>query len=486
MEKHQLSKSTFIRGVQCLKSLYLYKNRYYLRDRLSAEQLAKFKRGIDVGIFAQDLFPGGVDCKPKSPSQYRKSVEKTADLVFNNKTDVIYEAAFQSDGVLILLDILVRNGNNWDAFEIKSSLKVSETFMLDAALQYYVLVNSGVNIHNFYLVHLNPGYVRGDVLQINDLFKFVDVTESVQQKTNVIEKQIAAEKDAIALKSSPKIDIGTHCRNPYPCDFIGHCWKHIPKKSVFDLVSWTEEARFEFYRKGILRIEDIPESMAVTANQNTELHTHQSGNAYCDKQHFDQFMKAVDKNFCFISFMGYKQAIPLWPGYAPYDSVPVTFGICNNQLSQQQIFLNQSKAQPDSLLISFLEDHLSEFETLLIYEGEELRNLLSQMIFRNPNKSDLLGEISEKIVELRDVFTEFIYYSPKSGNDLSLASIGHNILRESNAMKITKDLEIGAINSFLSQPDLSEEAMILQRAYIESHLNITAKLHQFLLKVFAG
>ncbi len=32
----------------------------------------------------------------------------------------------------------------------------------------------------------------------------------------------------------PDIDIGEHCSDPYNCEFIGHCWKHIPENSVFD------------------------------------------------------------------------------------------------------------------------------------------------------------------------------------------------------------------------------------------------------------
>ncbi len=77
MEKHILSKSTFIRGVQCLKSLYLNKKRPFLRDKLFAEQKAKYKRGWDIGLIAQELFPGGINLRPKSPFQYRKAIETT-------------------------------------------------------------------------------------------------------------------------------------------------------------------------------------------------------------------------------------------------------------------------------------------------------------------------------------------------------------------------------------------------------------------------
>ncbi len=33
----------------------------------------------------------------------------------------------------------------------------------------------------------------------------------------------------------PEIAIGKQCNDPYACDFIGHCWEHVPDDSVFDL-----------------------------------------------------------------------------------------------------------------------------------------------------------------------------------------------------------------------------------------------------------
>lgn len=63
---HILSKSTFIKGEQCHKALYMYKKHPYLRDKLSVEQRAKFKRGIDVGILARTYFPNGINMTPST------------------------------------------------------------------------------------------------------------------------------------------------------------------------------------------------------------------------------------------------------------------------------------------------------------------------------------------------------------------------------------------------------------------------------------
>jgi len=54
-DKHFLSKSLFIRGRQCHKSLWLQKNRPKLKDEISASQEAAINTGFAVGDLAKGL-----------------------------------------------------------------------------------------------------------------------------------------------------------------------------------------------------------------------------------------------------------------------------------------------------------------------------------------------------------------------------------------------------------------------------------------------
>ena len=236
MEKHLLSKSTFIRSVQCLKSLYLHKRRPFLRDRLSKEQLAKFKRGTKVGILAQELFPGGINLQPKSPSQYRKAVAATAEHISKNDDFIIYEASFQSDQVLVILDILVQHNGKTHAYEVKSSKSISQTYLQDAALQYYVITNSGITLDDFSIIYVNQNIDNENTeklseMEVSEVFIKKPVLGDVLEIQPFIQSHIPKAKEALFLKHSPEIAVGKHCRTPYPCDFIGHCWKNIKKGS---------------------------------------------------------------------------------------------------------------------------------------------------------------------------------------------------------------------------------------------------------------
>ncbi len=52
-----ISKSSFIRGKQCLKSLYLHFNEPWLKDETSKAKQHVFNIGHETGRLAQDLFP---------------------------------------------------------------------------------------------------------------------------------------------------------------------------------------------------------------------------------------------------------------------------------------------------------------------------------------------------------------------------------------------------------------------------------------------
>ena len=232
---HILSKSTYIKGLQCEKALYMQKKHPYLRDKLSIEQRAKFQRGTDIGILAHQVFPGGIDMSPASPSQFPKKVQETLDNLNNPDVKVMYEAVFQHNDTLIMLDILVREGDRWLAIEVKSSMRLSDTYYNDAALQYYVLHGCGVPLSDFRLMYLNPDYVKNGPIDVHQLFKTESVMQFVIEREPFVAQNVERLKAVVALPHAPVVEIGEQCNNPYPCDFYGHCWRHVRESKVYSL-----------------------------------------------------------------------------------------------------------------------------------------------------------------------------------------------------------------------------------------------------------
>jgi hypothetical protein len=161
---HQLSKSTFLYGMQCTKRLWLQKNQLGAKSGGAESDYNLFSKGQYVGKLARALFPEGKDATPLE-HDYRKALERTYEGVESGE-QVIYEASFQYQGLFASVDILVRQGKHWHAYEVKSSTSVKEHHYLDAAFQYYVMQGAGIDVNGISVIHINNKYVRKGELNL--------------------------------------------------------------------------------------------------------------------------------------------------------------------------------------------------------------------------------------------------------------------------------------------------------------------------------
>ena len=263
MPNSRLSKSTFIRGLQCEKSLYLYKHHYNLKDATPLDLQAVFSQGTKIGLLAQQLFPGGVDASPESYYRMQESVTKTLEYL-NQGKQIVYEATFAYNEVLAALDILVKDEEGWKAYEVKSSTKVTDTYIKDAAIQYYTITNSGVNLEDISIVYINNKYTREGQLDLQQLFTIESVRDRVLEYLPTIPKELKRLKDTIENDSVPEKEIGLHCSVPYECDFKGTCWKNIPKYSVFDIAGLHLDKKFNLYSQGIVTLDQIKKLILIS------------------------------------------------------------------------------------------------------------------------------------------------------------------------------------------------------------------------------
>jgi hypothetical protein len=138
----------------------------------------------------------------------------------------MYETGFQFDRLLIFLDILTREDGDWVAYEVKSSYKISDTFILDAAFQYFVINGYGMPLKDFIIVYASEAveYDKLDSYEdLNPLFIRESVMDRILPLQEYVAKKVKIEKATLALPKSPVIEMGAHCDAPYPCDFKGFC-----------------------------------------------------------------------------------------------------------------------------------------------------------------------------------------------------------------------------------------------------------------------
>lgn len=349
-----------------MKALYLYKNRIFLRDRLSEEQKAKFDRGKAIGILAHKLFEGGIDVSPSSPSQYRKSLDATREAI-QNGVNVIYEAAFIHKNTLIFLDILLRDGEGWKAYEVKSSRSITPTYVLDAALQYNVLLGSGLNIHDFSLIHVNANYRLNKELVVKEFFKIHSVLDEIVQMQNYVEEKREEAFETISLPASPKIDIGEHCSNPYPCEFQGHCRKHIPSTSVFQLSSFTASQQYEWYYQGKIKPSQIEPEDYFNDAQLRQLRSLRENVKMVDELLIEELSGQLN-NPVFVYIFYLKPAVPFVEGSSPFQSIP----LCVSYYDGEEYYHRLIEPENPFLVLYEYLAQLTQKHSLILYTTDEL------------------------------------------------------------------------------------------------------------------
>ena len=306
----------------------MQKKHPYLRDKLSIEQRAKFQRGTDVGVLAHEVFPGGIDMSPNSPSLFPKKVQETMANLNNPEVKVMYEAVFQYNDTLIMLDMLVREGDQWLAVEVKSSMRLSDTYYNDAALQYYVLHGCGVPLSDFRLMYLNGDYVKNGSIDVKQLFKMESVMEYVVERETFVAENVERLKKVVALPHSPLVNIGTQCNDPYPCDFQGHCWKLIPKNSFLFTTALDDNELFNLYFNGVntnAKMLSHLDSDSLEAHQVEALETN---SYYIDyKTLYSLAPQPKPKSIAYLNLLLYRPAVPELDGTKPYEEMILAFAL---------------------------------------------------------------------------------------------------------------------------------------------------------------
>ena len=430
-KKNSLSKSTLIRSIQCSKSLFLYKNNYSLRDKPSTTQQQKFDRGHRVGKLAQQLFPDGKDCSPPNPFSYDASVAATK-LLIQQQTKHIYEAAFKYNGILVALDILEYKDGKWYAHEVKSSFRISNTYLLDAAIQYYIITKSGIELEDFSIITINNDYLYDGNLNIQSYFKFTSVLDDIKERIPFVEKTIEEAIQTLSSNTMPDVSIGTHCTKPYPCDFQSYCWSSVPKDAVWYLPGISMAEKSSFIEKGINTIHEIENLDEFNVRQRVIIQCFQSQKVHIDADKLNSFIQAVHFPLYYFDIEAFQPAIPLFVNTKPYDRIPFLYSLHykESETSELQHISYISPVGQDDR-INFIEHFLEATQKpgqILVFNTLMEKGILFKMMNDFPQYKKQILERINRIIDVEIPFKELHVYHPAQQGSFSLKAIGNALL----------------------------------------------------------
>ncbi|MBV5328997.1 MAG: DUF2779 domain-containing protein [Chlorobium sp.] len=458
----RLSKSQFIRGLQCSKSLWLYKYQRELQSELKDSQQSLFGSGTNVGILAQQLFPEGKEII-FDPEKIHENTGKTLDLIRAGAT-TIYEATFVFDDVLVLADILHYGDKGWELYEVKSSTSVKDVYENDIALQYYVIKGSGLSICKAAIVHINNRYVRQGDLDLKQLFTIADLSNTAMAKQEEIIRELSRLKITVAKGSAmPEMDIGPHCNDPYECDFSKHCWQHIPPKSVFSLSRMRSSDKFKLYGDGIISFADIPVDYPLTKAQQMQVDAELNGTEFINIQGIKALLATITSPVGFMDFETFMQAVPSFNNQSPYQQIPFQFSLHIDDGSgplRHVEYLGEQRKDPRLGFINLLLSATENIPVIIVYNKAFECRILTELAQTFPQYSQEINDLINRVVDLMVPFQNKDYYVRKMQGRYSIKLVLPSLVPEMSYESMAIADGGAAMDAYAALQDIDDDEEI--------------------------
>lgn len=356
------------------------------RDEISESQQRIFDTGHNVGFYAQQLFPGGIDASRGAHEKISEAVSYTQELITNGQS-VIYEAAFSDGETLCYMDILVRKDGQWRAYEVKASTGVKPYQVMDVAYQYYVITRSGLHLDDVYLVHINNQYVRHGEIDVQQLFTKACMTPTILPMQEQIRGNLTSIQKMLAAGVVPDIEMGYQCTHPYNCDFMEFC-------------------------RGCSQTEpEVTNQQPASRNQAA----------------LDDFMDDLEYPLFFMDFETIFPAVPIHDESRPYQQIPFQFSLhvqrSENAPAEHYEFLGTPPVDPRPAFIEELLARLGKHGSIIVWNQGFEMNRLREIARDFPDYAHRIEPLFERFADLMVPFRRRHLYKPEMNGSYSLKAV---------------------------------------------------------------
>ena len=386
-----LTKTEFVQYLNCPKSLWLLKHdpENYPHGEFSTFMQKITREGYEVEAFVRQFFE-----------------------IQNHRT-VDFQKVFETeDGLYARLDAFEQTeGGNAILYEVKSSTKVKtdndHNHIKDACFQKICAERAGQNIDQVFLIHLNGEYERNGAIDPADLLIFADITYEVGEVLDETRSEIDAALELLAIS---EIDLDScSCREKsrsHHCDTFTLFNPEIPKPSIYSLPRLSAKKRGEFLSKGIFGLSDVPEGYPLSANQQFVLDAARAEEPVIDSGSIQAFLDALHFPLYFFDYETFASAVPLVDRASPHKHFPVQYSVHilheDGSLEHEE-YLEREFRLP-APLIQAMELHIGEEGNVVSWHAPFEKKQNREMALWFPEKANFLNGISERMVDLEDVF----------------------------------------------------------------------------------
>jgi len=338
MFNYKLTKTKIKTGLQCHKKLW-----YDINNRIKPTHHT-LHIGNRFGEYIKTFYGNGPDLSGMFGEDI---IESTLRAMDDPNVNVIYEAGFLNSNTLIRADVLIRDREKWQLVEVKSSTSLQDDHLKDAAIQSFVIKNSGVLLSAIKIAHINNEFIYNGNLVYDDLVIELNVDEKIENLLPKVKGWID-ELLPIAQEDSeiPSVKIGDQCkeRNSF-CSYLQRCESHTHLANVEVPIKILphvgNKLQIKWFPEGIFDLRDLP-SEALSNEQHQRIQRcHQDNTEWIDRNLIKQINSYHWPRY-FMDFETIQQGVPLIINTRPYEAYPFQFSVHKWESQDQVLSLQDS------------------------------------------------------------------------------------------------------------------------------------------------
>ena len=418
-----LSKSTYCKGLQCKKMLWLEKNKP--NESSDTGKDAILEQGNLVHEVARYLF--GEHINIEYTDNLGEMINDTYRTIESYKNVIITEASFNYDNNFCSVDILKKTGESYQIYEVKSSTSLKDVYINDVSYQYYVLNSLGLKVTKCSVITINNKYERNGNLDLNKLFLINDITDTVISLQDNVKKNIKEIKEYMENEVEHGENITENCFKPYPCPFFKYCTKDLPSPNVFDITVNPGVMGLKYYQKGIYSFHELlKEKLNDNQRQRIEFELYDKPD-YINNGKIKEFLDKLSYPLYFLDFETFQMPIPLYDRIHPYEQIPFQYSLhyfdsMNGDLKHTE-FLAKPGIDPRRELAEALVKDIPLDVCTLAYNMSFEKGVIKKLAMLYPDLASHLMNIHDNIKDLIIPFDKRYYYSKNMRGSSSIKQV---------------------------------------------------------------
>ena len=469
-----LSKTKYCSGIICKKKLWLDTFMPKVKSGTGVESV--LENGKAVGELAKNLFGDHIDIE--FDENLTKMLNDTKEVLKKDKV-VITEASFNYDNNFCSVDILKKNKDQYEIYEVKSSTDIIELYLDDISYQYYILSKLNLNVKKCFLVHIDNSYVRKGDLELDKLFKIVDVTKKIKERVKGIEQNIK-EINEYLTKDEQNEKIETKCFSPYECPFLNYCLKGIPKPNIFNVKKVKIDKKLDYYNRGLISFEDLANSDIDDRSKEQIDFELNNKEPKIEKEKIKEFISELSYPLFFLDFETYQDAIPEYDDMSPYEQIPFQYSLHytlnkNCKINHRE-YLSRDGVDPRRKLAESLVKEIPMDTCVLAYNMAFEKMVIKKLADLYPDLSKHLMSIHDNMKDLMVPFKERWYYCRKMQGSYSIKYVLPALFPNDKSLDYhsLNNVHNGteAMNAFKKLPKLNSQEKIELRKSLLSYCEL--------------